>query len=81
MAMFTIQGARVNAGLSQTQVADKLGMSVNSWLGYEKGRKVLRADKIFDFSELVNVSTDEIIFFAPDYTKRVYNQKKLRKGL
>ena len=54
--------ARVNAGLFQTEVADKIGVSVNTLIDWEKYRKapdVVQAQKL---CELYKCSMEDISF-------------------
>mgnify|MGYP002515697027 CR=1 FL=1 len=38
MEKLTLKAARVNAGLTQAEAADKIGVSVQTIFNYEKGR-------------------------------------------
>ena len=64
MLKITLAAARVNAGLTQNQVAKELKVSnktVNNW---ENGKAIPKADKIDAICELYRVPYDNIIFFA-----------------
>ena len=61
MAKFTIAGARVNAGYTQTGIADKLGVSratVNAW---ENDRAEMKPHHVFAFCYVCNISQDDLI--------------------
>ena len=53
--MLTLKAARVNAGYSQKQAAEKLGISAQTLLNYDKARRfpdVLTMRKIEDLYEI-----------------------------
>lgn len=66
---FTIEQARHIAGMTQAQVAAKLGMSEKTYIQYEKYRKIFRMDTAARFAEIVNLSIDQIVFFKPEVQK------------
>lgn len=66
---FTIEQARHLSGMTQVQIAAKLGMSEKTYIQYEKYRKVFRMDTAARFAEIVNLSIDQIIFFKPEVQK------------
>lgn len=62
MLKISLKSARVNAGYTQKEVAEKLGVSnktVNNW---EKGTSYPKADKVDAICKLYGVSYDHIIF-------------------
>ena len=64
MLKITLAAARVNAGLTQSQVAKELKVSnktVNNW---GNGKAIPKADKIDAICELYRVPYDNIIFFS-----------------
>ena len=61
MAM-SIKAARVNAGLSQVQVAEKLGVTQRTVSFWENGKSLPNARHIKDICELYGVHYDDIIF-------------------
>ena len=71
---FDIKSARVRAGFTQKELAQKMKMSVNSYLKYEKGILVLRVDQAWNLSKIVNIPFENIIFFKPNYTSSVHLQ-------
>ncbi|WP_270597441.1 helix-turn-helix transcriptional regulator [Enterococcus asini] len=73
---WSIELARKRAGLTQEEVADKLRMSRNSYRKYENGEVIFRTDKAWEFSQIVDIPFDQIIFFKPNYTLSVVLPKK-----
>ena len=71
---FDLKSARTRAGLTQKDVAGKMKISINSYLKYEKGKLVFRVDQAWDFSKIVNIPFDQIIFFNPEYTSCLHLQ-------
>lgn len=79
MAMFTLKGARSNARISQREMAEKLGISTNAYNRHENtDEMVFNVEQAFTFSEAVGIPMDDIMFFIPNYTKRVQKQKEMR---
>lgn len=76
---WTLELARKMAGLTQEEVAKRLGMSRNSYRKYESGEVVFRTDKAWEFSQIVDVPFDQIIFFEPNYTLSVVIPRKKDK--
>jgi len=60
---FTIEQARMMKGMTQVEMAAKLGMSEKTYIQYEKYRKVFRMDTAARFVELTNFDMSSIIFF------------------
>jgi len=59
----TLKAARVNAGLSQTEAANQLGISKNTLCNYEKYRTVPDIEMSKKIAALYNWSVNDIIFF------------------
>lgn len=57
---WTIKAARVNAGLTQKDVAKALGVSETTVIKWEKGTSVPLADKFVEMCKLYNVSMDDV---------------------
>jgi len=66
---FTIEQARALSGLTQVQMAAKLGMGEKTYIQYEKYRKIFRMDTAARFAEIVNLGIDQIIFYDPELQK------------
>ncbi len=59
----TLKAARVNAGLSQTEAANQLGISKNTLCNYEKYRTIPDIEMSKKIAALYNWSVNDIIFF------------------
>ncbi|MBS4198583.1 helix-turn-helix transcriptional regulator [Bacillus sp. FJAT-49732] len=60
---YTLEQARILGGLTQVQMAERLGMSEKTYIQYEKYRKVFRMDDAFRFIRITKVPANSIIFF------------------
>ncbi|MBG9690996.1 XRE family transcriptional regulator [Lysinibacillus sphaericus] len=61
---YTLDQARILAGLTQKEMAKKMKMSEKTYIQYEKYRRIFRMDQAYLFMKHVNVPFDTIIFFA-----------------
>jgi transcriptional regulator with XRE-family HTH domain len=52
---------RQRVGLSQTQVADKLGVSQQAYAGWERSTVALRPDDLAKLAEVLKTTTDELL--------------------
>ncbi|MBZ5971635.1 helix-turn-helix transcriptional regulator [Leuconostoc gasicomitatum] len=68
---FDIKSARVRAGMTQKEIADLMNLSLTSYIRYEKGDLILRVDQAWNFSKVVKIPFDQIIFFKSNYTSSV----------
>lgn len=66
---YTLEQARILRGLTQLEVAEKLGMSEKTYIQYEKYRRILRVDSALKFVELVGIPLDKVIFFDQQLRK------------
>ena len=57
-----LKAARVNAGLTQTEVAEKLKISKNTLISYEKYKSIPDIDMAQKLAELYGMSVDNIIW-------------------
>lgn len=64
----SLAAARVNAGLTQEQVAEKIEVSKNTLISWEKGRTVPKIAYFEMLCRLYNISKDSI-FFPDDLTR------------
>ena len=60
MEQITLKAARVNAGLTQTDVETKLGYARSTLTRWETGKCVPRADKLAALCTLYGVSVTDI---------------------
>lgn len=68
---FDMKSARVRAGLTQLDAAKSLNLSRKTYQEYETGKRVLRVDAAWRFSQVVDIPFEQIIFFKPEYTSSV----------
>lgn len=67
----TLEMARAKIGLTQEELAKKLGINRNTYAKYEKYKTSMRIDMAQKFSSIVGISIDNLIFFNEDYTSSV----------
>lgn len=67
----TLEMARAKIGLTQEELAKKLGINRNTYAKYEKYKISMRIDMAQKFSSIVGISIDNLIFFNEDYTSSV----------
>jgi transcriptional regulator with XRE-family HTH domain len=71
--LITVKAARVNAGFTQKEVAERLGLSVNGYAKKENGKAKFYVDEIMLLSELFNVSFEN--FFESKCRKKTQNRQ------
>ena len=64
----TLEAARVNAGLTQAELAEKMGVSRESVRAWEKGTREMKTAYFYMFCEIVGISKDNI-FLPSEFTK------------
>ena len=62
----SLKAARVNAGLTQSDVAKTLNKSKNTIVSYEKGRSIPDIETGKALASLYGLSVDELIFLPND---------------
>lgn len=67
MAKMTLEAARVNKGLTQAELADKMGVSRQSVFDWENGKRQMRPAYVIAFCSVVGLTEDDIIL--PSTTK------------
>lgn len=75
-----IKYIRKIANLTQKEFADKIGISRNALINYEKGKRVPPIDVLFSISKAFNVSVDEITGLNYDVAssgERPYNYSEI----
>ena len=68
---FTIEQARSLTGLTQEEMAEKLGVSASTYYKYEKYKTPMRMDTAYLFSKITSIGMDDIIFLPRKYGKPV----------
>ena len=61
MAKITLAAARVNAGYSQEQLAEKLGVARTTVANWESGKTELKVKQLCAFCELTGFQMDDIL--------------------
>ena len=72
MLKISLKAARVNAGFSQREVADKLKVSNKTICKWENGETFPSVEKITLLCELYGVPYDNINFYPTIRFKRIY---------
>ena len=62
MPQITLKAARVNVGLTQSAVAEKLNISISTVKSWEKGKTFPKQPQIERLCEIYGVSYDNIFF-------------------
>lgn len=62
MSKITLKAARVNAGLTQEDVAEKMGVAVTTVRNWEKGNTDPKLSQFVMLCEIYGVSYDSIFF-------------------
>lgn len=57
----TMVAARVNAGLTQTEIAKALGVNVSTIVAWERGHSIPLADKFRKYCQACNVPMDNVL--------------------
>lgn len=60
---WTIKLCRTKLNLTQPEMAEKLGVSKESYQNYENYKTTMRIDLAIKFSRIVGIPFDSIIFF------------------
>lgn len=56
-----LKEVRQKKGLTQTQIAEQLGMTYQEYQKIENGKTVVRADKLYHICETLSVSSDWLL--------------------
>lgn len=62
MLKISLAAARVNKGLTQRDVAEKLRISTKTLVNWENGTTFPTIEKVYELCELYGVSVDNLIF-------------------
>lgn len=69
--VFTLKEARSLRGLSRSEVANALNISIEAYSEHERYQRVFRTDKAWKFSQLVRLPMELIIFLPSEYERIV----------
>lgn len=61
MGRITIEAARVNAGMTQSQLGEKMGVSRQTVADWENGKREMKTAYLYMFCRLTGFSEDDII--------------------
>lgn len=61
MAKITLEAARVNTGLTQVELAEKMGVSRQSVIDWENGKREMRTPYFILFCHITGFSEDDIL--------------------
>lgn len=61
MAKITLAAARVNANLTQEELAEKMGVSRQSVIDWENGNREMRTVYLNAFCHVVGLTADDIL--------------------
>ena len=61
--MFSLKACRINAGLTQEEASNKLGIAKTTLINYEKGTVMPRLDLALEIAKLYGVTLNDINFF------------------
>jgi len=61
MAKITMEAARVNAGLTQAALAEKMGVSRATVIDWESGKREIKTAYLYMFCRLTGFSEDDIL--------------------
>ena len=64
----SLEAARVNAKLTQEELAEKMGVSRESVRAWEKGTREMKTAYFYMFCDIVGISKDNI-FLPSEFTK------------
>ena len=67
----TIKAARINAGLEQKEAAERIGVTNQTLINWEKGRTVPTIDYAIRMCEVYGVSLNDLIFSGKNPIKLV----------
>lgn len=62
MLKISLAAARVNRGLTQRDVAEKMGISTKTLVNWENGVTYPTIERVYELCELYGVSVDNLIF-------------------
>ena len=78
--MGKLAGLRVTAGLTQTSVAEKLGVTQGAISSWEKGKKNPSLDKIVQLAKLYGVAEQDILVACTSTPTTIVSQREAKKN-
>ncbi len=61
MAKITLAAARTNAGLTQQEIADKMGVSRSSVINWENGKSEMKTAYLIAFCQITGFGVNDIL--------------------
>ena len=61
MSKITLTAARVNSGLTQEEIAEKMGVSRSTIIAWENGKKEMRPAYLYAYCHITGFSEDDIL--------------------
>lgn len=61
MPKISLAAARVNSNLTQAELADKMGISRETVVAWESGKRAMRAPYLYLFCNITGFSMDDIL--------------------
>ena len=61
MPKITMKAARVSAGLTQEEIAEKMGVSRSTVIDWENGKRQIKPAYLFLFCKITGFAEDDII--------------------
>lgn len=71
MSKFTLKAARVNCNMTQAEAAKAIGITEQTLLGYEKGRKFPDVRILKRIEKAYGIGYNDLIFLPEDYGETV----------
>lgn len=61
MAKLTLKAARVNMGLTQDELAERMGVSRSTVIDWENGKREMRTTYVYLFCSITGLTEDDIL--------------------
>lgn len=76
----SIKKIRKISGLTQKEMANKLGLNYYTYRNKESGQKPFRVDEVWRISEILNISCDKVIMAILNLTEEDFkNANKIKR--
>lgn len=76
---WTLKAIRINLGLTQMQMAEKLGVSKETYLNYENYKTYPDVNIVKKIIKISKIDFNDIIFLPNNYAKSEEKKKNRRK--